>query len=65
MERLRQLIHEIHRRSPWQVLGIYVVASWGVLSVAPRTKGVGLDDPVMIPSPRQSASPSARRAAST
>ncbi len=27
MERLRQLIHEIHRRSLWQVLGIYVVAS--------------------------------------
>lgn len=31
MKRLRQLIHEIHRRSLWQVLGIYVVASWGVL----------------------------------
>ena len=31
MERLRQLIHEIHRRSLWQVLGIYVVASWAVL----------------------------------
>lgn len=32
MERLRQLIHEIHRRSLWQVLGIYVVASWAVIS---------------------------------
>ena len=31
MERLRQLIHEVHRRSLWQVLGIYVVASWAVL----------------------------------
>ena len=33
MERLRRLIHEIHRRSLWQVLGIYVVASRGVLSI--------------------------------
>ena len=24
MERLRQLIHQIHRRSLWQVLGVYV-----------------------------------------
>ncbi len=31
MERLRQLIHEIHRRSLWQVLGIYVMASYAVL----------------------------------
>ena len=31
MTRLRQLIHEIHRRSLWQVLGIYVVGSWFVL----------------------------------
>ena len=33
MERLRQLIHEIHRRSLWQVLGIYLVASWAVLQI--------------------------------
>jgi hypothetical protein len=24
MARLRQLIHEVHRRSLWQVLGIYI-----------------------------------------
>ncbi len=28
---LKRLIREIHRRSLWQVLGIYVVASAGVL----------------------------------
>ena len=28
---LKSLIREIHRRSLWQVLGIYVMASWGVL----------------------------------
>ena len=33
MEHLRQLIREIHRRSLWQVLGIYLVASWAVLQV--------------------------------
>ena len=30
---LKRLIREIHRRSLWQVLGIYLVASWAVLSV--------------------------------
>ena len=39
MERIRQLIHEIHRRSLWQVLGIYVVASWGVLQVVDTLSG--------------------------
>ena len=44
MERLRQLIHEIHRRSLWQVLGIYVVASGAVLG------GVGtLGDVLRLP----------------
>ncbi len=33
MERLRQLIHEIHRRSLWQVLGIYVLESVDPASV--------------------------------
>ena len=28
MSRLKELIHEIHRRSLWQVLGIYVVGAW-------------------------------------
>ncbi len=36
MTRLRQLIHEIHRRSLWQVLGIYLVGSWLVLRLWTR-----------------------------
>ena len=40
MERLRQLIREIHRRSLWQVVGIYVMASWGVLEVVGTLSGV-------------------------
>ena len=39
MERLRQLIREIHRRSLWQVLGIYLVASWAVLQVVDTLGG--------------------------
>lgn len=31
MGRLLRLIHEVHRRSLWQVLGIYLLASWPVL----------------------------------
>ena len=31
MKRVKQLIHEVHRRSLWQVLGIYLLASWAVL----------------------------------
>jgi len=31
MDRMRRLIHEIHRRSLWQVLGIYAVAGWAAL----------------------------------
>ncbi len=30
MSGLKRLIHEIHRRSLWQVLPIYVAASWAV-----------------------------------
>jgi len=30
---MRNLIHEIHRRSLWQVLGIYLAVSWVVLQV--------------------------------
>ncbi len=33
MSGLERLIHEIHRRSLWQVLGIYIAASWVVLQV--------------------------------
>ncbi len=31
MSRLKNLIHEVHRRSLWQVLAIYVAAAWIVL----------------------------------
>ena len=30
---MRNIIHEIHRRSLWQVLGIYIAVSWLVLQV--------------------------------
>ena len=49
MERLRQLIHEIHRRSLWQVLGIYALASWAVLQVV-DTLGGALNLPDWFPS---------------
>ena len=26
---IKRFIGEIHRRNPWQVLGIYLVALWG------------------------------------
>lgn len=48
MRRLRQLIHEIHRRSLWQVLGIYLVASWGVIG-AVGTLGDALGLPEWFP----------------
>lgn len=30
---MKKLIHEIHRRSLWQVLGIYIIGSWVALQV--------------------------------
>ena len=39
MTRLRQLIYEIHRRSLWQVLAIYLAASWVVLQVVDTFAG--------------------------
>ena len=39
MSRLRQLIREIHRRSMWQVLLIYVGTSWAVLQVVDTVAG--------------------------
>ncbi len=39
MAHLKQLIHEIHRRSLWQVLGIYVVGGWFVLQVVDTMVG--------------------------
>ena len=45
MSGFKRLIHEIHRRSLWQVLGIYVVSSWIVFEVAQTlTEGLGLPD---------------------
>ncbi len=41
---LKRLIAEIHRRSLWQVLGIYVVGSWIALEGAGvLTETVGRD----------------------
>ena len=45
MSRLRQFIQEIHRRSLWQVLAIYAVASWVIYEVVQGlTEGLGLPD---------------------
>lgn len=49
MSRLKQFIHEIHRRSLWQVLGIYVVSAWvGYEVIQSLTEGMGL--PTWFPS---------------
>ena len=39
MHFLRKLLREIHRRSIWQVLGIYLAGSWGVLEVVGSLTG--------------------------
>jgi tetratricopeptide (TPR) repeat protein len=45
MHKLTHLIKELHRRSLWQVLGIFLAASWGVLQVVEvMTETVGLPD---------------------
>jgi eukaryotic-like serine/threonine-protein kinase len=45
MNRLKTLIQEIHRRSLWQVLGIFLAGSWGVIQVVDvLTERVGLPD---------------------
>ena len=42
---MKDLIHEIHRRSVWQVIGIYLAISWVVLQVVEVVTGtVGLPD---------------------
>ncbi len=48
MSRLKQLIQEIHRRSLWQVLGIYLLASWVVFQVI-QTLAEGLGLPEWFP----------------
>lgn len=45
MESLKHLIREIHRRSIWQVLAIYIGASWIVFEVVQTlTEGLGLPE---------------------
>ena len=45
MSGFKDLIQEVHRRSLWQVLGIYLGASWAVLqAVEILTESVGLPD---------------------
>ena len=45
MTGLKNLIHEAHRRSLWQVLGIYLVVSWLVFQVVQTlTEGLGLPE---------------------
>ncbi len=39
MSRLKQLIHEIHRRSLWRLLGIYVVGGWIALQIVDTLAG--------------------------
>ncbi len=39
MSGLKNLIHQVHRRSLWQVLGIYVVGGWLVLQVVDTLAG--------------------------
>ena len=39
MHSLRKLLRELHRRSIWQVLGIYLAGSWGVLQVVDYMTG--------------------------
>jgi tetratricopeptide (TPR) repeat protein len=42
---IKQFIHEVHRRSLWQVLGIFLASSWGVLqAVEFLTDFAGLPD---------------------
>jgi eukaryotic-like serine/threonine-protein kinase len=43
MKRLRAIIVEVHRRSIWQVLGVYLVGSWlGYQVILALTDGLGL-----------------------
>jgi tetratricopeptide (TPR) repeat protein len=45
VERIRQFIHEVHRRSVWQVLGIFLAVGWVVLQVVEvLTETAGLPD---------------------
>ena len=48
MDRIRRIVREMHRRSLWQVLGIYLVGSWvGYQVILGLVEGVGL--PAWVP----------------
>ena len=45
MHTFRKIIRELHRRSVWQVLGVFLAGSWGVLQVVDfLTERAGLPD---------------------
>ncbi|HSM34941.1 MAG TPA: hypothetical protein VK837_00975 [Longimicrobiales bacterium] len=45
MEKLKRLIREIHRRSLWQVMGIYLFGSWAAVEVVQTlSESLGLPD---------------------
>ncbi|NIP59938.1 MAG: hypothetical protein GWO00_19065, partial [Gemmatimonadetes bacterium] len=45
MSSFKRLVREIHRRSLWQVVGLFGAVSWGVLQVVEVvTESVGLPD---------------------
>jgi eukaryotic-like serine/threonine-protein kinase len=45
MGRIRRIIHEVHRRSIWQVLAVYLAGSWVALQVVDAlTRTAGLPD---------------------
>ena len=47
MSRLKRLIQEIHRRSLWQVLGIYLFGAWVALQgIEALVSGLGLPERV-------------------
>ena len=52
MSPLKRLIHEIHRRSLWQVLGIYVAGSWVILQVIDQLTQGSASDMAAVPTYR-------------
>ena len=63
MSRLRGLIQEIHRRSLWQVLGIYLVGAWVALQgIEALVSGLGLPIVLVTASAPETASRAFARA---
>jgi serine/threonine-protein kinase len=45
MDSMRRLVHEIHRRSIWQVMSVYAVGGWFAFEIVQSlTEGLGLPD---------------------